>query len=470
MTESLTALLEAARQRKARIDTAVATFRELPLEDRLHVLVTIEGDFAPGAVVPVRIQMPGITPASFAAAVEKRDIAATTPAAAKIPAAKKQRGYGPEVAAKVVALFDEGLQQQAIEKQMGLSYPTVAKMLRAAGRSRNKRTAVAPASDPEDSPRPAPRRLLAASEELDLARQLEGLEVDAWQYVLDTVASDREVADLIRGLEAVPNAASLRAADPQRRTLDAIIRLHPSPELDKLTAPARAIRNRFVEKNLGLVGMCANKFTWTGIARDDLMQEGAMGIMHAVGAFDWRRGLRFSTYSVHWIKHYMLRLSDNSGEVRVPVHVLEAKRRLFSAAKRLRKELRREPTKAEVAKAADVSLKKMHELASGGVKLTGSKVSIDAPMNEMGGTLGDTLTDDSPDAAAVLLAGERTAELAGALDKLPPIDADIIRRRFGIDCEPQMLKEIGEVYSVSRERIRQLEVRALNRLRGLVAA
>jgi len=542
MSEPITfsSLLDDARKRRDRIDTAVSAFRELPFEEQLQFLVTVEDEIvvasgAAGAVLSLGAagKQPALPPAPVIEpepSVQLGPAIATPSASAPAPDNRRSR-YGPEAAARVAALFDQGHSQGEICKLVNMSYPTVNKMLRAAGRNTSARTSRRPpakpgSADPEDShpvpiplPRPSrsqageprpqrvarpnprplhggpgPHRLLGSAEELDLARQLEELEIGAWERVLGTpeIAGNLEIADEVRRLTeqrtgvpavAIINAQTLRRADPNRKTLDtivAIVRSNPTTptianeirdELVTQAADAHAIRHHFVSCNIRLVGKISQKFFWTKLDHDDLMQEGMFGLMHAVGIYDHRRALRFSTYATWWIKHFMLRSWENSAEVRIPVHINGMRSKIFSATKRLKKELRREPTEAEIAAAAGMTLAALRKTGGPGWWLTGAPKSFDYEVSEDGSTLADHFADPASEVTPVhqMISAENIELVTNALAQLDERDAEIVRRRFGIGCEPEILADVGVAFGVSRERIRQLEKAALEGLRHALA-
>jgi RNA polymerase primary sigma factor len=261
-----------------------------------------------------------------------------------------------------------------------------------------------------------------------------------------------QVMELARALPA-------GAIDPVRWT-----------ELRANAREAHAIRSRFVASNIGLVGMFSRKFAWTHLDNDDLMQEGTIGLMHAIGRFDPSMGLRFSTYATNWIKHHMRRAYENSAEVRIPVHIHTSKSKVFNTARRLRKELGREPTEVELARGAGMTLNEVSRIAGPGYWITGAPMSLDTPSPLGHGTLGDAIADpDEESALATLINAESIQALTAALDRMTGTDADVLRRRFGFGRDnAQTLIEIGQDYGRSRERIRQIETRAIKRLRRLL--
>lgn len=532
---SLADLLDAARRRNLDVDAALAAFRLLSFDDQLRFLVTIELDIVArvgGGTTTIPLSAAAASArAALPAAVPEPPPTMTAeplPMAAEPPRRGPRGRYGPEMTARVCELFDQGMSQGEICKQVGVSYPTVNKLLRGAGRpthlrgrgsarSSSGQLRAARADDSEGSPRsepprepreprerkpasdgwsnppPLPRespdgRRIGAAGEIKLAHRLEELETAAWQLVLDepALSGDSAIAEVIRELGnaardrtgteiAVIDAAALRWADGDRYRLDQIIRIAREAKLEPVAlglleagaTEARAIRNRFVQGNLGLVGMITKTRLWTGLPYEDLMQEGTIGLMHAIGKYDYRRGMRFSTYATHWIRHSVRRFYENSAEVRLPVHLHTARSKIYTTTIALKKELRREPTRDEIAARAGIPVDHLDRATGPGWWITGTSTSLDHEVSE-GITFGDAFADPETETTALhhMVDHEARTRVMRALERLPAIEADILRRRFGIDCEPQILAEVGEDYELSRERIRQLETRALERLRS----
>jgi RNA polymerase primary sigma factor len=200
----------------------------------------------------------------------------------------------------------------------------------------------------------------------------------------------------------------------------------------------------------------------------DLIQEGNLGLMHAVSRFDYRRGLRFSTYACWWIRHAIGRaLADKARAVRIPVHMLEAQQQLEKVRQQLIRELGRQPTPQEVAKAARVPLAKLNQMHR---YLMGQPLSLDRPVHEDDDRqLGEMLADpDSEDQnpAEDLTNEALTKQVRTLMRGLSPIEADVLRQRFGLgDDEERTFREIGDQYRLSRERIRQIQNSALDKLK-----
>ncbi len=225
-------------------------------------------------------------------------------------------------------------------------------------------------------------------------------------------------------------------------------------------------KNAFVRANLRLVVTMARRFNRGRMSLPDLIQEGNIGLMKAVDRFDPRRGFRFSTYGSWWIRHAISRaLADKGREVRVPVHMLELHHKLARVRRAFELQEGRPPDDAELAKLADVPLEKIERMRQ---CLLDQGPSLDTPLSEQDGRTGadllvDELAPTAGDQLAIAALGAKVKEFMG---RLPPIEADVLRKRFGLDRDdPMTLREIGEQYSLSRERIRQLQEQALGRIR-----
>lgn len=240
---------------------------------------------------------------------------------------------------------------------------------------------------------------------------------------------------------------------------------------DKFSRSQRA-RNDFVKANLRLVVSIARRFNYGRMPLGDLIQEGNMGLIKAVERFDYRRGYRFSTYASWWIRHAISRaLADKGREVRLPVHMIDAQHRLTKARRMLTGQLGRQPTSEELATATQMPLDKIEKMRSW---LLEQSVSIDKPVgDDEGRVLGEVLEDPDREELSPTQDLEweaLTTEVRSMLGELRPIEADILRQRFGLGTEQELtLKEIGDKYNLSRERIRQLQEQALAKMRRALA-
>jgi RNA polymerase primary sigma factor len=228
-----------------------------------------------------------------------------------------------------------------------------------------------------------------------------------------------------------------------------------------------AAKNAFVRANLRLVVALARRFHRGNVPLQDLIQEGNLGLMKAVDRFDPARGCRFSTYGSWWIRHAISRsIADKSRSVRLPVHMIDACNKVSKARREFEAREGREPTDEELAAASGVSTERIHRM---GWSLIDHPLSLAQPASRDGeASLVDTIADPDYVPPSELLDQDllRT-QLQEVFAQLSPLEADILRKRVGLDGEQEMtLKEIGAGYSLSRERIRQLQEGALAKLRA----
>jgi len=231
---------------------------------------------------------------------------------------------------------------------------------------------------------------------------------------------------------------------------------------------AAALRDEFVRANLRLVVTMARRYDRGGMPLADLIQEGNLGLMHAVSRFDYRRGLRFSTYACWWIRHAIGRaLADKARAVRIPVHMLEAQQQLEKVRQQLVGDLGRPPTPQELAKAARVPLAKLNQMHR---YIMGQPMSLDRPVHDDDDrSFGDTMADpdtEEHNPADEMTTATLTTQIKRLLHHLSPIEADVLTKRFGLgDDEERTFREIGDQYHLSRERIRQIQNSALDKLK-----
>ena len=234
--------------------------------------------------------------------------------------------------------------------------------------------------------------------------------------------------------------------------------------MQRINAGDEQARQQFIEANLKLVVSMAKRYQGQGLPLDDLIQEGNLGLLRAVEKFDASRGLKFSTHAFWWIRQAMSRaISDQGRTIRLPVYVGGAITRLKRTSMRLQQELGREPTIVELAEEMQMSPEKVQEILA----ISQEPVSLDWPINEeqdldLGDVLEDRNVQAPPDAASHLLLKEQVKDL---LDRLTERERSVLSLRFGLlDGRCRTLEEVGRDFHVTRERIRQIEARALDKL------
>ena len=375
----------------------------------------------------------------------------------------------------------------------------------------------------------AEHELLTPEDERELSQGIEDTEILTWERVLSRPEAIRPLLALIEpnleqpvkfpklqkvlddmlrskrarkddklvkklAVAAKEAAAQLRALDLDRVHIDAVVReLYRAreaaiagletwwtdggaakdagvyvDEVRQAHRDAMSLRDEFVRANLRLVVTMARRYDRGGMPLADLIQEGNLGLMHAVSRFDYRRGLRFSTYACWWIRHAIGRaLADKARAVRIPVHMLEAQQQLEKVRQALVGELGRPPTPQELAKAARVPLAKLNQMHR---YIMGQPMSLDRPVHDDDDrSFGDTMADpDSEEHSPAdnLTTQTLTSQIKRLLHYLSPIEADVLTKRFGLgDDEERTFREIGDQYHLSRERIRQIQNSALDKLK-----
>jgi RNA polymerase primary sigma factor len=243
--------------------------------------------------------------------------------------------------------------------------------------------------------------------------------------------------------------------------------LHPgqSIDLERVAEDGRRAKNHLVEANLRLVVSLARRYAGRGMLFLDLVQEGNLGLIRGVEKFDYAKGYKFSTYATWWIRQAITRaMADQARTIRIPVHMVEAISKLARARRQMLQDLGREPTPGELAAELDMTPEKVTEVQKYGRE----PISLHTPLgDDVDSEFGDLIEDSEAiqpgEAVSFTLLQE---QLRSVLDTLPEREAGVVSMRFGLaDGQPKTLDEIGKVYGVTRERIRQIESKAMSKLR-----
>ncbi len=279
----------------------------------------------------------------------------------------------------------------------------------------------------------------------------------------DGIVSDLVAADLHTIGAGHREGLNLAVVPPRKESLP--FKTY-TQRVNRTGAALRTAKNEFVKANLRLVVSIARRFNHGRMPLQDLIQEGNIGLMKAVDRFDHRKGFRFSTYGSWWIRHAISRaIADKGRSVRLPVHMIDAYHKVAKAKRELETLHGREPTQDELANQTGLAIGKIERM--GGLLLD-QAVSLDRPVSDDDGRRAVDFLEDTEaalpgEALEADALGEQVRQVIGLLR---PIEADILRKRFGLEDDEELtLKEIGEQYSLSRERIRQLQEQALGKIR-----
>ena len=306
---------------------------------------------------------------------------------------------------------------------------------------------------------------------IDVLRVTDNIEddIDIPDESLEAIEEENEEAELDLLDLSIPE--NINIEDPVRMYLKEIGKV-PLLTAEEEIELAKRMENgdedakkRLAEANLRLVVSIAKRYVGRGMLFLDLIQEGNLGLIKAVEKFDYRKGFKFSTYATWWIRQAITRaIADQARTIRIPVHMVETINKLVRVSRQLLQELGREPTAEEIAEKMDIPVERVREI----MKISQEPVSLETPIGEEEDShLGDFIQDDNvpvpAEAAAFTLLKEQLQEVLGTLTER---EQKVLRLRFGLDDgKARTLEEVGKEFNVTRERIRQIEAKALRKLR-----
>jgi len=297
-------------------------------------------------------------------------------------------------------------------------------------------------------------------------------QIDVYESVAQEAKDGKEVpaTDLEKELETLSTLASKAITDPVRMYLKEIGRIPLLTREQEIRLAQRVdkgdpiAKEQLTSANLRLVVSIAKKYIGRGMTFLDLIQEGNKGLIRAVEKYDWVKGFKFSTYATWWIRQAITRaIADQARTIRIPVHMVETINKMVRIQRRLMQDLGREPTPEEIGEKMELQADKIREI----MKISQKTTSLETPIgDDEDSYLGDFIPDDtqpSPyDATSKRLLKENIDEV---LDSLSDREAKVLKMRFGLGYKPMTLEEVGKKFGVTRERIRQIEAKALRKLK-----
>ena len=316
---------------------------------------------------------------------------------------------------------------------------------------------------------PQPENFINEVDDLYFKFLEEGIDVFDTTEV-DVADAGKPITELEKELEGLTSMEEGYLSDPVRMYLREIGRISLLTYDDEVSLAKRVekgdkrARERLISANLRLVVSIAKKYVNRGLTLLDLIEEGNIGLMRAVEKYDWTRGYKFSTYATWWIRQAITRaIADQARTIRIPVHMVETINKFNRISRRLMQEFGREPAPEEVAKEMEIGVDKVREI----IKVSQEPASLEAPVGEEEDSrLGDFIQDASAsptDQATQALLKDHIREVLGTLS---PREAKVLEYRFGLeDGKQRTLEEVGKEFGVTRERIRQIEAKAIRKLR-----
>ena len=315
----------------------------------------------------------------------------------------------------------------------------------------------------------------------DIENEVKNKDIEDLVSTTNQVSSDDPIKMYLKEIGQIPLLTPNRELELARavqeglvaqKALEEMKEAGKEPTLDEMEqiemamSEGQAATDILIESNLRLVVHVAKRFMYHGMQLQDLIQEGNMGLMKAVKKFDYTRGYKFSTYATWWIKQTILRaIADQARTIRIPVHMVETINRMVRIKRKLSQDLHREPTPQEIANEMGITVEKVQQIQH----IAQEPASLEKPVGEEDdSTLGDFVSDENTMNTLEYTLHEQYKEVIDkCLKQLTPREEDIIRLRYGLyDGRSHTLEEIGKQFDVTRERIRQIEVKALKKLRS----
>jgi RNA polymerase primary sigma factor len=296
----------------------------------------------------------------------------------------------------------------------------------------------------------------------------EGEELEMWMRQtrrahLLTPGQEEELAKRVQAKDLVESGKKVEAL----KLLNRESVNYTDFDVELVIRDGRAAKQHLIESNLRLVVSIAKKYNARGIPLADLIQEGNLGLIRAVEKFDWRKGFRFSTYATWWIRRAIARAIINQGRtIRIPVYVAELINKVVKTASRLQQELQREATEEEISREVGLSVDRVREM----MRVAVEPISLETPVGEKdNSSIGDFIhSTNMPNPGDVTWTLIRREEIDGILGRLTSRERDVVRLRFGLDDgRSRTLEEVGAELNVTRERVRQIELRAMKKLRHI---